>query len=65
LVFSERILGTQGVTEITAFDSRINPQTRTYAASITIMTIYTVPFQINIIGGGGLLAVTLQGEGGG
>jgi|GEM_PF-256017 len=52
LIFSERILGTQGVTEITAFDSQINPQTREYSASITIMTIYNIEFQANITGDG-------------
>ena len=61
LIFSERILGTQGVNEITAFDSRINTQTRTYTASITITTIYDGEFGINIIGGGAGLSVTFQG----
>ena len=62
LVFSERILGTRGVTEILEFDSRINPQTRTYSASVTIVTIYDFEFQINISGAGGLLAVAIQGS---
>jgi hypothetical protein len=61
LIFSERILGTQGVSEITAFDSQINTQTRTYSASITIKTIYETEFSINIIGGAAL-SVTLQGR---
>jgi hypothetical protein len=61
LVFAERILGTQGVTEITVFDSRINPQTRTYSATITVNTIYGTDFQVNIFGGGSHLAVVLQG----
>ena len=61
LIFSERILGTQGVSEITTFDSRIDTQTRTYSASITITTIYEEEFQINIIGVGATLSVTLQG----
>ena len=55
LIFSERITGTQGVTEITAFDSRINPQTRTYTASVTVKTIYEKEFQINITGAGAVL----------
>jgi hypothetical protein len=62
LIFSRRINGTIGVVEITAFDSRIDPQTRIYSASITVRTIYDAVFQLNIIGaGGGLLDITLQG----
>jgi hypothetical protein len=61
LVFAERILGTQGVTEITEFDSRINPQTRTYSASITVATIYDTIFQINIFGAGVQLTIALLG----
>ena len=61
LIFSERILGTRGVREITVFDSQIDPQTRTYSASITALTIYDAEFQINIIGAGAALNVTLKG----
>lgn len=64
LVFSERITGTQGVTEITEFDSRVNLQTRTYSASIRIDTIFGEQFTIDITGaGGGILDVALQGGG--
>lgn len=62
LIFSERISGTKGVTEITTFDSEINPHTRTYSASITINTIYGSEFQIGIgDAGGGLLRVMRKG----
>ena len=61
LIFSERILGTQGVKEITEFDSRIDTQTRTYSASITIVTIYDTEFQILISGDGGSLNISLKG----
>jgi hypothetical protein len=61
LIFSERILGTQGVKEITEFDSRINTQTRTYSASITITTIYETEFQILITGEGASLNIALKG----
>jgi hypothetical protein len=62
LIFSQRINGTTGVLEITEFDSRIDPQTRTYSASITVRTIYGAAFQMNIIGaGGGFLDIALQG----
>jgi len=62
LIFSERILGTQGVSEITAFDSRIDPNTRIYSASITIKTIYDTEFSMNIMGAGAGLTVALQGR---
>lgn len=62
LIFSQRINGTMGVVEITEFDSRIDPQTRTYSASVSVRTIYDAVFQLNIIGGsGGLLDITIQG----
>jgi hypothetical protein len=63
LVFSERIIGTQGVTEITEFDSTVNPITRTYSAQITISTIYGAEFQIIITGANAGLNVALQGGG--
>lgn len=62
LIFAERINGTMGVVEITEFESRIDPQTRTYSASIAVRTIYDAVFQLNIIGaGGGFLDIALQG----
>jgi len=62
LIFAERINGTMGVVEITEYDSRIDQQTRTYSASITVRTIYDAVFQLNIIGaGGGFLDIALQG----
>ena len=60
LIFSERILGTKGVKEITIFDSRINPQTRTYSASVSVATIHDTEFQINIIGAGVLLNIAIM-----
>lgn len=61
LVFSERINGTQGVADIVEYDSKIDPETRTYTASIKIRTIYDEEFQIEITSGGGnnLLEITL------
>ncbi len=45
-VIRERVLGTQGVTEITDFSSSIDPDLRTYTVALTISTIYG-PVQIN------------------
>lgn len=62
LVFAERITGTQGVSEITAFDSELNPNTRTYSASITIKTIYGEEFKLDVSGAyGGVVSVALKG----
>lgn len=44
----ERILGTQGVEELTAFDSVLDVELRTLSVSATIETIYG-PAQINEI----------------
>jgi len=45
-VMRERILGTQGVVELTTFSSSVDPDLRTYSVSATIETIYG-PAQIN------------------
>ena len=60
LIFSERIIGTRGVREITEFESSLNPQTRTYSAAITVMTVYDVPFELNVIGSGGVISVSMS-----
>lgn len=54
LLFSERILGTQGVSEILSFDSDINMQTRTYSAHCLIQTMYGEAFYLQISGGSSL-----------
>lgn len=51
LVFSERINGTQGVSDITSFESKIDAETRTYTADITIKTIYDTEFAVTISSG--------------
>jgi hypothetical protein len=62
LVFAERITGTQGVVEITEFESELNPHTRTYSASITINTIYGERFRVDVSSaGGGVVGVALRG----
>jgi hypothetical protein len=62
LVFAERITGTQGVIEITSFESELNPNTRTYSASITMNTIYGEGFQVYISSaGGGVVDVAMKG----
>ncbi len=66
LVFAERIMGTQGVAEITSFDSELNPNTRTYSALITVETIYSKSFQITVTSAGattasGVINVALKG----
>jgi hypothetical protein len=60
LVFSERITTTQGVTEITSFDSGINSNTRGYWADITIKTIYDTEFSVRLSAGDGLLNISIQ-----
>lgn len=59
LVFSERINGTQGVSDISAFESKINPETREYKASITIKTIYGTEFKIILSSGNSPLDIKL------
>jgi hypothetical protein len=60
LVFSERITATQGVSEITFFDSGINPNTRGYWADITIKTIYDTEFQLTLSAGSGILDIIIH-----
>lgn len=57
LVFSERINGTQGVSDITSFESKIDAETRTYTADITIKTIYDTEFTITISSGANPLKI--------
>jgi hypothetical protein len=60
LILSERINATLGVTDITSFDSGINPETREYYADIVIRTIYDTEFQIRLSSGDGLLDIITQ-----
>lgn len=57
LVFSERINGTQGVADITNFESRIDPETRVYTASITVKTIYDTEFSVSLSSENNLLEI--------
>lgn len=59
LVFSERINGTQGVADITNLDSRIDPETRVYTASITVKTIYDTEFSVSLSSGSNLIEITV------
>lgn len=43
-IIRRRILGTQGVTRIVAYDSQFDPNTRKYSFSCVIDTIYTQTF---------------------
>ncbi|MDL2289086.1 hypothetical protein LJC32_06925 [Oscillospiraceae bacterium OttesenSCG-928-F05] len=54
LIFSERILGTQGVSEILSFDSSIDMDTRTYSAECRIQTEYGESFTLQVSGGSSL-----------
>lgn len=54
LLFSERILGTQGITEILSFESNIDMQTRTYSAQCEVQTEYGQSFGLQISGGSSL-----------
>jgi hypothetical protein len=61
LILSERINGTQGVTEITRFDSTLIPDSREYSASVIIKTVYDTEFQIQMSSGNGsLLDIIIQ-----
>lgn len=59
LIFSERINGTQGVADISKFESKINPETRSYMADILIKTVYDTEFQITISSGNSPLEIRL------
>ena len=59
LVFSQRINGTQGVADITAFESEINAEKRQYTANITIKTIYDTEFTIALSSGANLLEIKI------
>lgn len=59
LVFSERINGTQGVSEITQFESQIDAERRIYTADITIKTVYNTEFTIGLSSSGCLLEIKL------
>jgi hypothetical protein len=59
LILSERINGTQGVAEITRFDSDMNPETRGYTADVIIKTVYDTELQMQISSGVGLLNIMI------
>lgn len=59
LVFSERINGTQGVADITSFESKINAETRSYSADITIKTVYDTEFTITLSSGANPLEIRI------
>lgn len=59
LVFSERITGTQGVADISSFESKIDPETRTYTARVTVRTVYDTEFQVSLSSGNSPLEITL------
>jgi hypothetical protein len=59
-MFSERVTAAQGVTEITSFDSGINPNTRGYWADITVRTVYNTEFRASLSSGGGILDIIIH-----
>ncbi|MCM1059475.1 MAG: hypothetical protein NC452_04200 [Eubacterium sp.] len=59
LVFSERINGTQGVSEITKFESRIDAESRAYTADITIKTVYDTEFSVSLSSGASPLEIKM------
>lgn len=59
LVFSERITGTQGVADISSFESKIAPETRTYTARVTVRTVYDTEFQVSLSSGNSPLEIAL------
>lgn len=59
LVFSERISGTQGVSEITMFESKIDADSRAYTAEITIKTVYDTEFSVSISSGANPLEIKM------
>lgn len=48
LLIAERVNDTEGVSEITTFESTFNARTRTYSASITVQTIFEQDIQLEI-----------------
>lgn len=59
LVFSERISSTQGVSEITRFESKIEAESRAYTAEITIKTVYDTEFSVSILSGANPLEIKM------
>lgn len=59
LVFSERISGTQGVSEITRFESKIDAESRAYTAEITVKTVYDTEFSVSISSGANPLEIKM------
>lgn len=59
LVFSERISSTQGVSEITRFESKIEAESRAYTAEITIKTVYDTEFSLSISSGANPLEIKM------
>lgn len=59
LVFSERISSTQGVSEITRFESKIEAESRAYTAEITIKTVYDTEFSVSISSGANPLEIKM------
>lgn len=59
LIFSERINGTQGISDITKFESGIDAESRAYKADITIKTVYDTEFSISLSSGASLLEIKM------
>lgn len=59
LVFSDRINGTIGVSEITKFESQIDAEKRVYTAEITIKTIYDTEFTVTLSTGASSITVNI------
>ena len=59
LIFSERISETQGVSEITKFESRIESESRAYTADITIKAIYETEFSVSVSSGANPLEINM------
>lgn len=59
LIFSERINGTQGVSDITKLESSIDAESRAYKADITIKTIYDTEFSVSLSSGASLLEIKM------
>jgi len=60
LIFSERILETEGVESLLSFESELDPAARTYSAHCLVETAFGEKFSIKIVGSGqGSLIVVL------